>query len=304
MAQLAQLAQVGTAPVILNKGAGKGRAWSITWNNHSSEDLAQLAQYCRVECSDFIMQEETGEAGTPHIQAALYFKNARHFNSIKEDLPKCHIEMAKNWRALRQYCKKDNTRTGERIEHGFVKDPLEGKVLRPFQKLVMDILETKPDNRKIHWFWEPTGNVGKTTLCKHICLKYDTAIFVSGKAADMKCAVAEMVKKNKAPTIVILGLSRSAEDFSGSLYQGLEELKDGIFFSGKYESGMVMYDSPHVLVFANWEPDLSKLSMDRWNVVDISGIQDTPAPETPLSDSELENLVVSLVERPDSPIGI
>jgi len=247
--------QSDTAPVILKKGAVRGRAWSVTWNNYTTDELTQLTQYCRDRCTDFVLQEETGENGTPHIQAGLYYKNAVSFNAIKKDLPKCHIEIARNWNALKQYCKKDDTRTGKRITNAIaIKNPLEGLELRPFQKTIMDILSTEPDNRTIHWFWEETGCVGKTTLCKHICLTNENAIFVNGKAADMKCAVAELVKKKQPPKIILLGLPRTTEDYSGSLYQGLEELKDGIFFSGKYESGMVMMDPPHVIVFANWPP--------------------------------------------------
>lgn len=49
-------------------------------------------------------------------------------------------------------------------------------------------------------------------------------------------------------------------------YSALEELKDGIFFSGKYESSMVMTNNLHIFVFANFEPDRSKLSKDRWEI--------------------------------------
>ena len=38
------------------------------------------------------------------------------------------------------------------------------------------------------------------------------------------------------------------------------------FFSGKYESGMVRYNKPHVIIFANCRPDIEKLSKDRWKV--------------------------------------
>ena len=37
---------------------------------------------------------------------------------------------------------------------------------------VVDILKTEPDERTIHWFWEPKGNVGKTTLCKWLVVKH------------------------------------------------------------------------------------------------------------------------------------
>uniref|UniRef100_UPI004049B2EE hypothetical protein n=7 Tax=Pseudomonadati TaxID=3379134 RepID=UPI004049B2EE len=55
-------------------------------------------------------------------------------------------------------------------------------------------------------------------------------------------------------------------------YTGIEEVKNGCFFSSKYESEMVLYNSPHIIVFANEEPTYHKLSSDRWNVVDLNWV--------------------------------
>lgn len=37
--------------------------------------------------------------------------------------------------------------------------------------------------------------------------------------------------------------------------------------STKYESTTFFFNKPIVLVFANFKPDRSKLSSDRWNVI-------------------------------------
>lgn len=42
-----------------------------------------------------------------------------------------------------------------------------------------------------------------------------------------------------------------------------------LFYSGKYEGGMVCGPSPHLCIFANERPDLIKLSSDRWKVFEI-----------------------------------
>lgn len=87
------------------------------------------------------------------------------------------------------------------------------------------------------------------------------AIYVQGKASDIKAAIVAMAVK---PTIVIFGLPRSMEDYVS--YEAIESVKDGIFFSGKYESGMCLFKPPHILIFANFMPDESKLSSDRWRI--------------------------------------
>ena len=45
-------------------------------------------------------------------------------------------------------------------------------------------------------------------------------------------------------------------------YEALESLKNGAMFSPKYESKSKVYDMPHVIVFANWQPDRIGLSID------------------------------------------
>ena len=139
------------------------------------------------------------------------------------------------------------------------------KELRPWQQNIMNILETEPDERTIHWFWESVGNVGKTSLIKYILNKHPkTHYFCGGKAAD----IAYQIIKNKwDPEICLFGLPRTAE--GAVSYNALEQLKDGLVFSPKYEGGTRMFNSPHVLVFANWLPDKSKLSEDRWNIINI-----------------------------------
>ena len=64
--------------------------------------------------------------------------------------------------------------------------------------------------------------------------------------------------------IVLFDLSPSQEDRFN--YEVLESIKNGLMFSSSYESRMKVFAIPHVIVFANWAPDESKLSADRWNV--------------------------------------
>jgi hypothetical protein len=48
------------------------------------------------------------------------------------------------------------------------------------------------------------------------------------------------------------------------------------FFNGKYEGGMVHGKCPHVIVFANEEPDYNKMTDNRFIVRNIRG-GETPA---------------------------
>ena len=38
----------------------------------------------------------------------------------------------------------------------------------------------------------------------------------------------------------------------------------------KYETGMKLFNSPHLIVFSNFYPDTDKLSADRWKIALIN----------------------------------
>ena len=53
-------------------------------------------------------------------------------------------------------------------------------------------------------------------------------------------------------------------------YSSLESIKNGMVCNTKYETGVKVFNSPHVIIFANFPPDKPELlSDDRWNVVNI-----------------------------------
>lgn len=245
------------------------RCWGMTWNNYTEEELKQTIEYFQVNCKDYRINREIGKkTGTPHLQIAVNFKNARYWGGVKRDFPKCNIKPADNWCALINYCSKDATRVGDTIVMKNKADPFYNKTPLPWQQDVIDFVNNREaDDRTIHWFVDTKGNRGKTSLAKHLVVNNkSTCLYVGGKAKDIKYAVANFVKKKKLK-IVIFGYPRTTEGYVS--YQALEEIKDGIFFSGKYESECVVYESPHVFVFANWWPDTSTLTEDRWNVVNL-----------------------------------
>ena len=99
------------------------------------------------------------------------------------------------------------------------------------------------------------------------------AICVGGKAADAKCIIASVVQKTgECPPIVIIDIPRCNGGFVS--YQAIESIKNGIMVSTKYESGMVRFNKPHLLIFANEPPNMEKLSKDRWVVTELGGIQE------------------------------
>ncbi len=86
------------------------RGWILTINNPTDEDTAKFSDEKVPDWVKSSAQLEIGKNGTPHIQAAVYYKNAKTFRQMKKLFPRAHIEDALNWNKAYNYCKKDDTR--------------------------------------------------------------------------------------------------------------------------------------------------------------------------------------------------
>lgn len=253
----------------------QSKYWLGTFNNYTEEECTVLVKELEQKCDKFVMQEEVGEGGTPHLQVKVCFtKKLRPVGAFTSK--KIHWERSSMWKGW-EYCAKDNTHVGRRWTKGVV-IPRKIEVDEPYgwQLKVVDICKKEPERRVIYWFWSPKGGVGKTELCKYIKMNFN-ALMVCGKASDMKCAIALRQKNEKPfPDILLMNIPRSIEHIS---YGGIEEIKDGIFFSGKYESDDIIMPTAHLIVFANQEPDYEKMSEDRWKVFDIQELMTEGAHE-------------------------
>lgn len=238
--------------------------WCLTWNNYP-EDFLEAFQDSSIE--RYILGKEVGESGTPHIQGFVTFKPKKRPLSVIP-VKEIHWEKARDVKASIAYCAKD----GDYILKGIVipkpiKVLSEDKLFK-WQLKIIDILKEEPNDRNIYWFYDEEGNCGKSVFSKFLVIKHD-ALVLSGKASDMKYAISEYINKyGYGPEKIIIDLPRS---FNKSFlsYQGIEEIKNGLFFSGKFESKMVCYNSPHLIIFSNEYPNISKLSKDRWVITNL-----------------------------------
>jgi len=140
--------------------------------------------------------------------------------------------------------------------------PMENFAPRPWQAALLEQLAIAPDDRTIIWVYDPQGAAGKTTLCNYL-VRNKGATILAGKAVDMFHAY-------DMEPIVLIDIPR-ADNMEYLNYGAIEKLKDGIFFSGKYNSTLKVRDGPaHVVVFSNSEPDPTKWTADRLSVLRLS----------------------------------
>lgn len=246
--------------------------WTFTFNNFTELDFDILRYELSLHCLDYRVQEEIGESGTPHLQGCIKAKKRIRPDEAFSN-KKIHWEKTRSPVHARAYCSKEETATGRYILDTM--DPVDLIIPnKPWQLEILDIISRKADYRSIYWYWEPDGNVGKSAFTKYLCAKKD-ALCVSGKSSDCKHAIASWYeKKCFYPKIILLDVPRTNIDYLS--YEAIESIKNGCFFSGKYESGQVIMNNPHIFIFANSEPNTNTMSKDRWIIRRITNQTEIP----------------------------
>lgn len=249
-----------------NTNNPRHRKWFFTWNNYELAHVDTLLDKFS-EAEKYIFQEEKGENGTPHLQGCVEFSNARSFTSMKKIHDKIHWEPTKNGNAAIEYCCKEATRNGQIWSKNIAKkyngsDLI--KELRPWQQEIANLIRTKPDNRKVYWYWEPNGNMGKSSLGKYLAFhNSNVCLTTATKSADILTCVDPIYDT------YIFDFPRCLGDFLP--FTAIEQLKNGFITDSKLKkkARMLMFDPPHVIIFSNYEPDKDKLSADRWVIKKI-----------------------------------
>lgn len=139
-------------------------------------------------------------------------------------------------------------------------DEFDASKMRPWQSKCVESL-LQQDDREVLWVFDLEGNMGKTWLSKHLLCHEGAMIVRNGKCADIAYAF-------NFEQIIVFDFTRSIEQFIN--YQVIESFKDGLMFSPKYHSQTKVFKPCKVVCFANFKPDRSKLSKDRWNVITLT----------------------------------
>ncbi len=287
----------------------RSRAWVFTWFNWDESSLKALSQLSGVKRLRYQEEETKADKnhlqGVVEFKNQKRFTEVLKWLGTT----KIRIKPARDVARSGIYCQKDDSHVegGVRISYGVwpreVKDPLEGQRLREWQAAVEEkvnwaldsytgasilterpgeIHTTKPngsvecgakpplDDRLIHWYVDERGGMGKTTYAKHLLLSYPDAVcYITGGAAkDIAYTIATFVNdKAKDLRVVLFDFPRCVDGHVS--YMAMEQIKNGLVFSPKYESTTVVFNQPLVIVLANWGPDREKMSQDRWRVTNL-----------------------------------
>lgn len=229
------------------------------------------------------------QGGTPHWQGCIKFRGGKTFKSIREwaqggPLDAAHFEPCRSWKHAWAYCTKEATRIDGPWTRGqapaLARAPVDHFIEEDcpeWQRHVLRTVRGPPQRRKVHWVWSTSGGIGKSTLARHL-VGFEfrgRSICVRGKCSDVLFGISQFLNENDDLWLVIVDVPRCNE--GAVSYQALEDVKNGMFFSPKYESTMALFADVHIVVFANEPPNFNKMSLDRWDVIRA----DEPAPVPP-----------------------
>lgn len=239
------------------------------------------------------------------------FKEHKEYGKLKEqgkrsDLEAC-INKVKQGDNVNKLLLQDNQfaqlycqyfRTFREIERLVKQEDIKNDILdeyndttwKQWQQDIIDMIQCKPDRRKIHWYYDADGNIGKSYLTKYLTLKHDAFMVNTGKKADI------LYSYNGEP-VVIFDLPRDMED-KDYIYEIMEILKNGQYLSTKYESQQRVFKIPHIIVFSNYQPDKTKLSMDRWDIKDMT--ERTSATNIKYDETDIKQTSATKMDTDDS----
>lgn len=221
--------------------------------------------YCRKKDETYVAGP--WEKGTPSntqqgkrndLEAACETAKAEGIAAVIEQHP---VQFVKYHKGL------EKVANDARLERAMVKrkQQFDAVELRPWQAALKAKLDEDPDDRKIFWYWENNGNVGKTWMAKYLAATKRATVLDCSKAADLKYLL-----RPHASDTVVFNLARSVDsEFRGHVYTLAEQIKDDLVINTKYESCSIPLGPQHVVVFANEPPDMIKWSADRYDIHEI-----------------------------------
>lgn len=132
--------------------------------------------------------------------------------------------------------------------------------LREWQQELNTMIDGEANDRHVWFVIDKDGNKGKSWLTRYwFCKRDDMQKLSIGKRDDLAYAI------DASKRIYIFDVPRGQMEYLQ--YCVLEMLKDQMVFSPKYESmTKILSNKPHVIVFCNEDPDITKMSMDRYKL--------------------------------------
>lgn len=242
-----------------------------------AEKVDSMKAFLKRHGKKWVFQLERGEQGGYHFQGAVGLKERQRLTALARFFTdaglQSHLSPAYDRSASELYCLKKDTRVlgpwaSFELPIEVEEEAYDGadlpKNLYRWQAKVRDYCTGPVNDREILWLWDPEGSKGKSSFTKYMVYHHKAATFAWSDTKHTLYRVAS----TPASRIYIFDLTRSKPTEYGQedLYSALESIKNGLVQSAMYTSPMKVFAPPHVIVFANFEPNRAQMSADRFSV--------------------------------------
>jgi hypothetical protein len=214
-------------------------------------------------CRKWIYGEEVcPTTSRKHLQGFMSLKKKMRLSELK--IPgNPHIEPCLGSEEQNvKYCSKDKVIKS----FGFPKpiETIKAEDFNTLQKKIYELFLAPVQKRHIYWFYDREGGAGKSDMCKYLYIHHKILFCNGGRCADL---VNLVFNCDEVPAM-IWDLPR---DHSRLSYVAIEAIKNGMVCNTKYETGVKVFNPPHIFILSNSLPDdLDKLSKDRWVLYEVS----------------------------------
>lgn len=250
-----------------------------------TKDVLEKIESCPHTIEEWIVTKEKAPSGFNHYHVYLKFvKKIYKGQSIDifadlfgEREAVQSLKLAKAEALARYITARDHRLEGPfgkgkmvaKIAEKPVYDVIADKGARAFQEHVINLISQEPDDRAIYWFWDEEGGIGKTKLAKHLLLTRSDVYFLMPSNYDVIAALLSQYEVTGIlPRTVIIGVPRDCF-FTRQTYAAIEAIKDGLIQSSKHKGGWLIFNEPHVIVFANYAPREEAMSLDKWVIEEV-----------------------------------
>jgi len=253
------------------------KKWCFTLNNPTNGESSSLVDVFESEHVKYaVVGRETGESGTPHLQGFVWFTDRKSLRQAKAILSdRMHLEPTQGTdKQASDYCKKE----GDYDEYGEL--PSVGT------KCQWERYQT--------WLLARTIPPSETEICLEFPSLYGRYRVAALQMSRLLCPIPLHVEGDLRPwqqdleaillddpddRTVHFRIDETKKYYffdcpRGSLehfqYSILEQLKDRVVFSPKYDSTTkLLHHKAHVVCFTNEFPDMDALSADRYDVIEL-----------------------------------
>lgn len=209
----------------------------------------------------WVIGYEVGKDGYRHLQGRIRLSKGESegFIAIKDYLPLAHIEKCSDtWtyeRKSGRFLASDDTPEIRAVRFG---------KMTKLQEFWMYYVRSSND-REIVAVVDEIGNHGKSWLVNHL---YETnqAFYCPPTIDTVKGLIQWIASGYNGEGIIAIDIPRTWK-WSEQLYVAIESIKDGLVYDTRYTSKLRNIRGCKVVVFTNSEPNVGKLSQDRWIIL-------------------------------------